>query len=84
MRSVYSMSRKRYELIYEYVHCSGISTHVAGVVDTEDEARTLVDLKNAARDGGECAAETDPTDCGVSLCPLKRSVPRYGFREVKY
>lgn len=78
------MSVKRFELIYEYVHCNGASTHVAGVVDSEDEARAWVDLKNSSRDIGECAIETDPTDCKVSLCPLKRGLPRYGFREVRH
>jgi len=76
------MNERKYELIYEFVHCKGTVTHVAGLAESETEAREWVRVQQDRLKAGEKGDFNDDTfECPATLCPLKVCLPAFGYRE---
>ncbi len=78
------MEPRNYELIYEFVHCKGTSTHVAGFAETETEAREWVRLQHERLHAeGKSEFRDEGFECPATLCPLKVCLPSFSFREAR-
>jgi hypothetical protein len=71
----------RYELLFGYMHCLGQTTHSAGFVDTEDEARAWVRSMQEGTATRPRVPDNEPIrTCEASFCPLKSQQPWFSYR----
>ncbi len=75
------MENENFELICEYIHCKGKSTHIAGTVATEAEAAGWVRSMQNAVQRGEKPPREKGFVCKATVCPLKQSIPFYSYRK---
>lgn len=78
------MKQNGFELIYEYVHCKGTVTHVAGFAESETEAREWVRLQHEKlQAGGKSEFMDVGFECPATVCPLKIGLPSFKYREAR-
>jgi hypothetical protein len=71
----------RYELIFGYIHCRGVTTYSAGFVETEEEAAEWVRSMQEGRSPRPRVPDDEPIrSCQASYCPMKIQQPWFSYR----
>jgi hypothetical protein len=72
----------KYQLVYEYIHCAGKTSRVAGVVQSEEEARRWVE-ENSARERVDPALADPACSCPVTFCAMRSQKPVFSYLGVE-
>lgn len=76
------MPTKKYRLEYGYMHCVGKTVYLAGIADTEQQARAWVAARSASLAGNPGIPDEDPIRwCPVRHCHMKSQKPWFAYRE---